>query len=426
MVIDRSVTIRPGTYQLHAAADLSTPAITIRGSNITVDFNGVELGGGPEPPTPIRSRASPSSWTAARTSRSRTRVRGYKVGVLARNARAPHHRQRLSYNWKPRLYSLVEHESLLDWMSYHQNDKDEWLRCGAGIYLADSTGAEIDHTTIVQGQNGLMLTRSDGAKIWNNNFSFLSGLGIGLYRASEQHDHAQQGRLVRARLQPQVLQPRPGLRRHPDVRAEPASNIVAFNSVTHGGDGLFLWAGQSTMDTGQGGANDNVFYDNDFSLAPTNGIEATFSRNVFYGNRVEGLLARRLGRLQLRLVDRGQHVRAKHRGHRDRARPGQPHHREPVRRRRDRDPALEERDAGSRTGATRSTATRAAATTSSRATPSSATRPRCKIAETQNVRVLTQHVREGRHRRGADRRHAELRHRRRSHRADSGRGRHST
>ena len=41
------------------------------------------------------------------------------------------------------------------------------------------------------------------------------------------------------------------------------------------------------MDTGQGGSNDNLFYGNDFSHAPTNGIEATFSRNRFINNRVE-------------------------------------------------------------------------------------------------------------------------------------------
>lgn len=41
------------------------------------------------------------------------------------------------------------------------------------------------------------------------------------------------------------------------------------------------------MDTGKGGSNDNVFYGNDFSHAPTNGIEATFSRNHFINNRVE-------------------------------------------------------------------------------------------------------------------------------------------
>jgi hypothetical protein len=66
------------------------------------------------------------------------------------------------------------------------------------------------------------------------------------------------------------------------------SNVVAFNSVTHGGDGLFLWAGQHTMDTGEGGANDNIFFGNDFSWAPTNGMEATFSRNLFIRNRVVG------------------------------------------------------------------------------------------------------------------------------------------
>jgi parallel beta-helix repeat protein len=66
-----------------------------------------------------------------------------------------------------------------------------------------------------------------------------------------------------------------------------SKNIVMGNSATHGGDGLFLWAGQSTMDTGEGGANDNLFQDNDFSHAVANGIEATFSRNRFIANRVD-------------------------------------------------------------------------------------------------------------------------------------------
>jgi hypothetical protein len=66
------------------------------------------------------------------------------------------------------------------------------------------------------------------------------------------------------------------------------NNVVAFNSMTHGGDGLFLWAGQSTMDTGKGGANDNLFYKSDFSYAPTNAMEATFSRNVFIANKAHG------------------------------------------------------------------------------------------------------------------------------------------
>src|SRR5262249_57777634 len=107
------------------------------------------------------------------------RAHGYRIGILARNTSHLHITGAdLSYNFKPRLYSLVEHESLVDWMSFHHNEKDEWLQSGAGIYLADSDGAEIDRTTIAQGQNGLMLARSNGAKIWNNDFSFNSGIGI--------------------------------------------------------------------------------------------------------------------------------------------------------------------------------------------------------------------------------------------------------
>lgn len=287
MVIERTMALPPGTYTLSSAGP-DHPAITIRGSNITVDFAGVVLRGGP-------AAADPDTFTGLavlvdggqNVTIKNLRAHGYKIGVLARgsrNLRITH--ADVSYNWKPRLYSLVEHESLLDWMSYHKNDRDEWLESGAGIYLADSPGAEIDHTTIVQGQNGLMLARSDNAKIWNNNFSFLSGLGIALYRASGSTImHNKVDWCVRGYSHTFYNrgQDSAGIL----VYEQSSRNIVAFNSVTHGGDGLFLWAGQSTMDTGQGGANDNLFYDNDFSFAPANGMEATFSRNIFYGNRVE-------------------------------------------------------------------------------------------------------------------------------------------
>jgi parallel beta-helix repeat protein len=288
MVVTRTMTVPAGTYTL-VSPDLQRPAITIRGSNITVDFKDVVLRGAP-------ASADPDTFTGLavlvdggeNVTIRNLRAHGYKIGVLARGSRRLHITgSDLSYNWKPRLYSLVEHESLLDWMSYHRNDKDEWLQSGAGIYLADSPDAEIDHTTIVQGQNGLMLARSDNAKIWNNDFSFLSGLGIALYRASGNTImHNKVNWCVRGYSHTFYNrgQDSAGIL----IYEQSNRNLVAFNSVTHGGDGLFLWAGQSTMETGQGGANDNLFYDNDFSFAPANGIEATFSRNIFYGNRVEG------------------------------------------------------------------------------------------------------------------------------------------
>lgn len=286
-VYTKTTRVPPGTYELRSP-DLDHPAVTIRGSDITLDFTGVTLRGG-------AGTADPDSFTGLavlvdggeNVTITGLAAHGYKVGILARHTKHLHVTGAdLSYNWKQHLYSLVEHESLLDWMSYHHNEKDEWLQSGAGIYLADAEGAEIDHTTIVQGQNGLMLARSNGAKIWNNTFSFNSGVGIGLYRSSGstiQHNRVDFDVRGYSHAFYNRGQDSAGIL----VYEQSGKNVIAFNSATHGGDGLFLWAGQSTMETGEGGANDNIVYDNDFSFAPANGIEATFSRNVFYGNRVE-------------------------------------------------------------------------------------------------------------------------------------------
>src|SRR5262249_28779038 len=153
--------------------------------------------------------------------------------------------------------------------------KDEWLRYGAAIYLSHCDRAEIDHTTAVQGQNGLMVTASQELKIWNNTFQFLSGIGLGLYRVTDSAIYSNRidwcvrgyshGFYNRGQDSAGLL-----------MYEQSSRNVVAYNSITHGGDGLFLWAGQSTMDTGQGGASDNSFIGNDFSHAVANGIEATF------------------------------------------------------------------------------------------------------------------------------------------------------
>ena len=288
MVIDRSTTIRAGVYRFAAAADLTSPAVTIRGANIIVDFNGAELVG-------FADAADPDSFAGvgllvdggSKVTIKNAKIRGFKVGILARRSPDLHlTRNDLSYNWKQRLQSGLERESLLDWMSYHHNEKDDWLRFGAAIYLTDCDRAEIDHNTALQGQNGLMVTRSSGLTIWNNTFQFLSSLGIGLYRVTN-------STIMHNRIDWCVRGYSHGFYNRGQDSAgllmyeQSSNNVVAYNSVTHGGDGLFLWAGQSTMDTGKGGSNDNLFAANDFSYAATNGIEATFSRNNFLSNRAE-------------------------------------------------------------------------------------------------------------------------------------------
>jgi hypothetical protein len=285
MVITANTRIAPGVYEAPAT---SGPVIVVRGSRVTLDMRGVTLVG-----TADRTRPDLFAGTAIQvdsgsqiTIRGAT-VRGYKIAILASGTTDLRLLDLdLSHNWKPRLHSGIEKESLIDWMSFHQNEKREWLTKGAAIYLEDVTGGEVKGVTVHQGMNGLLMTRTTRLKVWNNDFSFNSALGIGMYRSSW-------NQILHNKIDWNVRGYSHGFYNRGQDSAgllmyeQSSNNIVAHNSVTHSGDGLFLWAGQSTMDTGEGGANDNLFYGNDFSHAPTNGIETTFSRNVFVNNRIE-------------------------------------------------------------------------------------------------------------------------------------------
>lgn len=289
LVITRSGRVIPGTYRFPAPATPDSAVITIRGDDITVDFAGATLLGIDPGADPDQAAGIAIRIDGGRNVRLRNaRVRGYKIGILVRGTRDLELLDNdVSHNWKPRLLSLVEHESLVDWLTFHHNESDEWLRYGAGMYLAAVSGGTIRGNRGLQGMNGLLLARSDHLRIEANTFSFNSGLGIGLYRSSD-------NTIVRNRVEYDVRgYSHRFYRRGQDSAGllfyeQSSRNVVAWNSVTHGGDGLFLWAGQSTMDTGQGGANDNLFYGNDFSYAPANAMEATFSRNSFVANRAAG------------------------------------------------------------------------------------------------------------------------------------------
>lgn len=288
LVITGSVVVRPGTYRL-APRLPDSAVIRIRGSNLEVDLRGVELRGTEPGAEPDQASGIGLLVEGGRNITIRgARIRGYRTGILARAVtRLRLIENDVSHNWRPQLWSGPGHESLVDWLSFHHNEQDEWRRYGAGIYLVDVRGGEIRRNRAVHGMNGLLLVRTESTRIWENEFSFLSGVGIGLYRSSGNTVmHNRLDWCVRGYVHG-------GYRRGQDSAAlllyeQSSDNVVAYNSMTHGGDGLFLWAGQSTMDTGAGGANDNLFFGNDVSFAVTNGLEATFSRNRFIGNRIEG------------------------------------------------------------------------------------------------------------------------------------------
>lgn len=184
-----------------------------------------------------------------------------------------------------RLRSTTAAEDESDWLYPHDNDAGEWLaNYGGAIHLTDCERATVRGSRGRHGQNGILLTRTSAARIYDNDFSFLSGWGLALYRSSKNVvDHNVFDYCVRGYSHGVYWrgQDSAGI-----LMFERCSeNLFAFNSATHGGDGVFLYGGNDTVrgkafargEADAGGSDRNIWYRNDFSYAVANAIEATFS-----------------------------------------------------------------------------------------------------------------------------------------------------
>ncbi len=304
-VITRTVTLPAGVHVV-ASPDIDHPAITIRGSNLTVDFSGVTLQGGRSGHRSrhVHRRRGPRRRRRERHDQEPARARLQDRRPRAAVDAAPHHRRGPQLQLEAAaLQPRRARKPASTGCRITTTRRTSGSTRGAGIYLADSDdGGDRSHHDRAGPERPDARALEQRARSGTTPSRSSRASASALYRASGNtimHNRVDwcvrgysHGFYNRGQDSAGIL-----------IYEQSSRNIVAFNSVTHGGDGLFLWAGQSTMDTGQGGANDNVFYDNDFSFAPTNGIEATFSRNVLLRQPRRGVLARPVGRLQLRLVD---------------------------------------------------------------------------------------------------------------------------
>ncbi|HRI20612.1 MAG TPA: right-handed parallel beta-helix repeat-containing protein [Panacibacter sp.] len=288
--ITHSATVMKDTYLLNADTSLRQPLIIIEGSDITIDFNQCIVQGSNDKtkPNQFYGLAILIKKGSRNVTLKNANIHGFKVALMADNTEdLVIENCNFSYNYRQQLHSNLQREDVSDWMSYHHNENDEWLRYGAGIYLKDCNKAILKNNTITGTQCALMMMRCNYAEVYGNNFSFNSGIGIGLYRSSNNYIYGNKldfnvrgysyGIYNRGQDSAGIL-----------VFEQCSNNVFAYNSVTHSGDGFFLWAGQYTMDTGEGGCNDNLLYGNDFSYAPTNGVEVTFSRNRIEMNNITG------------------------------------------------------------------------------------------------------------------------------------------
>ena len=222
------------------------------------------------------------------------RVSGFKVGIRATDAPGlTVERADLSGNYRQRLKSTAAAEDGSDWLWPHKNDEDEWTRnYGAALSVKNAEDVTLRGITVRRGQNGIILNRVNNSRIYDNDCSFLSGWGLAMWRSSR-------NTITRNALDFCVRGYSHGVYNRGQDSAgllifeQCNDNIIAQNSITHGGDGIFGFAGREaigeepTQDAKYTGGNrGNIIANNDLSYAPAHGLEMTFSHdNVVIDNR---------------------------------------------------------------------------------------------------------------------------------------------
>jgi nitrous oxidase accessory protein NosD len=224
------------------------------------------------------------------------RASGFKIALLAQNADGLTLSGGLfDDNYRQRLKSTPAAEDGADWLFPHENDQRQWVtQHGAAICVERSRGIQVSTTKVRRGQNGLIIDRVNNAKIFDNDMSFLSGWGLAMWRSSTNmisrnafdfcvRGHSE-GVYNRGQDSAGIL-----------CFEQCNDNVFVENSVTHGGDGFFGFAGKEALgekppegpiDYANAGCNRNLFVRNDFSYAPAHGLELTFSEgNIIWNNR---------------------------------------------------------------------------------------------------------------------------------------------
>lgn len=225
-----------------------------------------------------------------------------------------------SDNYRQRLRSTPEAEDGGDWLFPHHNDETKWREeYGGALCVESSAGVTIREVRVRRGQNGILLDRVTDSRVYDNDASFLSGWGLALWRSCRNvvtrnaFDFCVRGHVEgvynRGQDSAGIL-----------CFEQSSDNVFVANSVTHGGDGFFGFAGREALGEGwveaerqrlravtgkedvdgdlrvppevaldfsARGCNRNLLIGNDFSYAAAHGIEMTFSEeNVFARNRV--------------------------------------------------------------------------------------------------------------------------------------------
>lgn len=272
--------------------------VHVTASNVTLECQGVLFGDVREtPPDKFSGTAVRISGAKNVTVRYLTAM-GFKVGLRATEADGLVVDGGSFHDlWRMHLKSTAEKEHNDDWLWPHENDKQEWVtNYGAAVCVEKSAGVRVSGVTARACQNGLILDRVSSAAVFDNDLSFLSGWGIAMWRSSNNmitrnaldfcirgYSH---GKYNRGQDSAGLL-----------MFEQCSGNEIRNNSITHCGDGVFVFAGKEALgekpvaglEYMDRGCNSNQFEGNDLSFSAAHGLELTFSfDNNVWSNRIEG------------------------------------------------------------------------------------------------------------------------------------------
>ncbi|QDU68713.1 right-handed parallel beta-helix repeat-containing protein [Engelhardtia mirabilis] len=310
VVVERDDTVVDSSCRLvfptEAIADVAGDGVVqIRGDGLRVVCEGGPLRGSPGEIDPDRYRGVGIDVRGTGVTVTGASVQGFKIGLRASSANGLRvidcafddlFRQRLDSTWSA--------EDPAGWLAPHGNDDGQWKdRYGAAIAVERSNRIRLERVRVRRGQNGILLDRVTDATVTRCDASFLSGWGLALWRSSDnvvrgnRFDYCvrgySHGRYNRGQDSAGVL-----------LFEQSSRNLFERNSITHGGDGVFGFAGNEALgqptpklgfDHRRAGCNDNVFRLNDLSFAAAHGLELTFSfgnlieQNLFESNAICGV-----------------------------------------------------------------------------------------------------------------------------------------
>lgn len=276
VVVSKSTRIKRGTYVV-ADGDRNG-VIQIAADNVVVDFQGATLAGIGNLPQADKEQFSGFGVNVNGHKNvviKNARIHGYHRNLNAQNCErltvenvdAGHSRgQRIGRNGRE-IHIFLDLRNIEAWRNY-----------GSGIWLEKCTDSTVTGCRASHSQNGILLAFCERCTVHNNDVSFNSGWGIGLWASNENIVSWNLVDFVNRPGTPMWGQDSAGIA----IANDAHRNFIIGNSMTYGGDGLFLTDGANQ---GVRPCNDNAIAWNDGSWSTNNAFEGTFSeRNVYYKN----------------------------------------------------------------------------------------------------------------------------------------------